>query len=70
MKYFLFYSNSLGSNAYQWSVGLGIQSQSSIYQSNIATVSAIYPHISYNDNNKENDIALIRLSKPVDITGR
>jgi len=60
----------LGSNPSQWTVGVGIQSQQQLYQSNIVHVSAIYPHRQYNDANKRNDIALMKLSKRVDITGR
>ncbi|KAL4216830.1 Plasma kallikrein [Mactra antiquata] len=59
-----------GAYASQWTVGVGIQDQRSIYTSNIIHVSGIYPHERYSKSTNTNDIALIKLSKRLDITQR
>ena len=61
---------SLGTRASQWTVGVGLQDQRSIYQSNIVHVSRIFQHEYFSQQQNTNDIALMKLSKRVDLTGR
>ena len=49
---------------------MGLQDQRSIYQSNIVHASRIIPHEYFSKSANANDIALIKLSKRVDISGR
>lgn len=60
----------LGTHASQWTVGVGLQDQRSIYQSNIVHASRIFQHEYFSQRANNNDIALIKLSKRVDISGR
>ncbi|XP_060598314.1 tryptase-2-like [Ruditapes philippinarum] len=57
-------------HASQWTVAVGVQDQRSIYTSNIVHVSAIYPHERFNQQSNYNDIALMKLSKRIDLSGR
>ncbi|WAR29250.1 CTRB-like protein, partial [Mya arenaria] len=61
----------LGNYASQWSVGVGLQDQRSIYTTNIVSTSHIYPHERFiGGQTNINDIALVKLSKRIDISGR
>ncbi|XP_052787544.1 tryptase-2-like [Mya arenaria] len=60
----------LGTYATQWSIGVGLQDQRSVYTTNIVHTSHIYPHEHFNGQTNTNDIALIRLNKRIDISGR
>ncbi|WAR29252.1 TRYT-like protein, partial [Mya arenaria] len=46
------------------------QDQRSVYTTNIVHTSHIYPHEHFNGQTNTNDIALIRLNKRIDISGR
>ena len=60
----------LGTHTSQWTVGVGLQDQRQVYTSNVVHVAHIYPHENFGSRTNINDIALMKLSKPVDITGR
>jgi len=60
----------LGTHASQWTVAVGIQDQRYIQTSNVIHVSAIYPHEYFNQQTNSNDIALMKLSKRLDISQR
>ncbi|KAL3886435.1 hypothetical protein ACJMK2_026427 [Sinanodonta woodiana] len=53
-----------------WTVGVGLQDRRQIYSTNIYHVTNIFVHESYVHDTEHNDIALIRLSKPVDLSNR
>jgi secreted trypsin-like serine protease len=61
---------SLGTTAREWSVGVGIQDQKQVYGSNIIHASHIYVNEHYDSDKSKNDIALIKLNKKIDITGK
>ncbi|KAK3597928.1 hypothetical protein CHS0354_042271 [Potamilus streckersoni] len=55
----------------QFTVGVGLQDRNQIPQSNVYHVSELIIHELYNpDAHQLNDIALLKLSKPVDLSGR
>lgn len=60
----------LGTTAREWTVGIGIQDQHSVYSNNIVHVIHVYVHEQHNSKLEKNDIALIKLSKRVDTTGK
>ncbi|KAK7095772.1 trypsin-like [Littorina saxatilis] len=53
-----------------WTVAVGINDIGHVSNSHVIGVSHIYRHRNYNKNTYENDIALIKLSHPVDLTGQ
>ncbi|KAL3886431.1 hypothetical protein ACJMK2_026423 [Sinanodonta woodiana] len=52
-----------------WTVALGIHDNNQVHTSNLHTTQQIFVHEHYNGDTNLNDIALIKLSKPVDTTG-
>ncbi|XP_045184211.2 coadhesin-like [Mercenaria mercenaria] len=60
----------LGTTASQWSVGVGLQDQNHVYGSNVVHVSHVYVNEQHNSKLEKNDIALLKLSKKLDITGK
>ncbi|XP_076443758.1 trypsin-3-like [Babylonia areolata] len=52
-----------------WSVAIGVNDITYVSHSNIRTVSGIYHHANFNNITNWNDIAIMKLSKPVDLTG-
>jgi len=59
----------LGTAAGQWSIGVGLHRVDYATSSNIVHVSHVYVHEQYDGKHEKNDIALIKLSKVLDITG-
>ncbi|KAH3746872.1 transmembrane protease serine 3-like [Dreissena polymorpha] len=59
----------LGTYATQWTIGVGLQYHVSNSPNNVIHVSRVTPHERFNQRTNENDIAVIKLSKPIDLTG-
>nr|AGI44154.1 serine protease [Sinonovacula constricta] len=59
--------HELGKSPSVWSVAVGLQDQRSVTTGNIVHVTGIYPHEHYSDTSKHNDIALMKLSKRINI---
>ena len=68
--YCICYHFSLGTDAYEFTVGVGIQDRNHVYSSNVVHVRHVYVHEHYDKHAQKNDIALMKLSKAIDITGR
>ncbi|XP_052773864.1 coadhesin-like [Mya arenaria] len=60
----------LGTQTNQWTIGVGLHDQNHVYGSDEVHVSHVYVHEQHNGKIQKNDIALIKLSKKLDITGR
>lgn len=60
----------LETTSYAWSIGVGENDRQNIYGYHVIHVSHIYVHEHYSKSRQENDIALIKLTKTLDITGR
>lgn len=52
-----------------WTVAMGITDIGHVSHSHVREVSHIYQHGSYNEHTNRNDVALIKLSSPVDLSG-
>lgn len=61
---------SYGTDSTEWSIGIGLHDMQTIYTSNVMRVSHVYVHEKYVPEQEKNDIALIKLSKSVDINGK
>lgn len=53
-----------------WTVAVGTNDIARVSSSHVRSVSHIYTHGSYDSNSNVNDIAMIKLSYPVDLSGR
>lgn len=60
----------LGTSASQWTVAVGLQNQGRVTTGNIVHVSHVYQHEYFNQQTNINDIALMKLSKRVDLTNK
>ncbi|RUS80386.1 hypothetical protein EGW08_011851, partial [Elysia chlorotica] len=55
----------------QWRVAVGLHDKSTIYQRNYLAVMHVYSHANFDTTGaNDNDIALLKLERPVDISGR
>ncbi|GFN89008.1 serine protease [Plakobranchus ocellatus] len=55
----------------QWRVAVGLHDKQLIYQRNYLSVAHVYRHANFDTNGRnDNDIALLKLTRSVDITGR
>ncbi|KAL3886432.1 hypothetical protein ACJMK2_026424 [Sinanodonta woodiana] len=52
-----------------WTVALGVHDMSQMYTANIHRTSVISVHGSYDSQTNENDIAMMKLDRPVDLSG-
>ncbi|XP_069102738.1 prostasin-like [Argopecten irradians] len=57
------------STRHGWTVGVGMHDQHHVYSSSIHHVSSVVVHTGYNSRTNHNDIAMMKLSSPVDLSG-
>ncbi|XP_060080199.1 trypsin-7-like [Ylistrum balloti] len=53
-----------------WTVAVGVHDQHHVHSSDIHHVSSVVVHHGYNSHNNHNDIAMMKLSSPVTLSGR